>query len=228
MVALDRNVWKNDISAYGIDSPEHVIFATGFTVLSLVLCVFMYLRSVLLWHYSTPQQRQSRGCCCCCSLHTCTLVVGLLHAPPLILMGWTDGRNEQRVHFPAALIALETLHVYGILNFCLGVSLCRNGGLSEAQLQCLVIETVVVGCICVLFPVCIVSWVANVQAWYEWTAVFLLIVSTVPSVWHFLLLPDELCGQPKQSASLLDQEDSPMVELSSNVPFQDESTGRTS
>ena len=104
---LRANIFQNDISAYGIDAPEHYIFACGFTLLSLALSVVMVLRFLLFRSYLIASGRRSGGCCCWNAL---VLGVGLLHAPAILLMAWSNGKQyDNTLHFFSAVIGLELL-----------------------------------------------------------------------------------------------------------------------
>ena len=196
---LNDSVLNNDISAYGVDSPEHSIFATGFTVLSLALSSLMYFRHALWKHYLGPQGY--------CSFNFIVMLVGWMHAPPLIMMGWTDGKQSQRVHFPAAMLGLGILHIYCILNFFLSIQVLRKAtsSLSQRQKTCLGLEVCFLTVISIFVPVCIMKWILLGQAWYEWMAVFLLLSSTIPGVLNFWAVPDDLCAVYGRNASHIDE-----------------------
>ena len=183
---LRANIFQNDISAYGIDAPEHYIFACGFTLLSLALSVVMVLRFLLFRSYLIASGRRSGGCCCWNAL---VLGVGLLHAPAILLMAWSNGKQyDNTLHFFSAVIGLELLHVYTILNICLELQVLRSVSARPARIY-LILDMIQASVIVIVFPLCIYRWITEYEAVYEWLVVVLLFGSLVPTVLHFGGMP---------------------------------------
>lgn len=234
---LNQNIFDSDISAYGIGTPEHYWFATGFTVLSLLLCVLMYFRYALwtLYDVSTPtstspliisndEEPNQQRCVCGYSFNAVVLAVGWFHAPALILMGWTNGKWNQYVHFPAALVGLGTLEVYCVLNFFLSIQVLKSQSgdtrMCALQKRCLKTEVGLLAVISLLVPYCIVQWIRRWESLYEWMAVFLLILSTLPDLLNFWAIPSHLCsasilcgtkGSKREGQTTLDNRDSALL-----------------
>lgn len=215
---LKDNVLDNDISAYGIDTPEHYIFAIGFTLQPIALMLLMYFRYVM-WnaYYACIQQQKkqsySSSASCCCSCFSCfntfTLMVGWLHGPFLVIMGWSNGKYDQVLHFPAAMIGLGILEIYSILCVCvmaalLLVRMCAtttdyqttipSSMMSPLQLGCLWLDIVLMSSICLTVPFCVLQWLSTWQSKFEWVAVFLLLLSTLSALVNFKVMPE--LGKP--------------------------------
>lgn len=207
---LKDNVLDNDISAYGIDTPEHYIFAIGFTLLPIALILLMYYRHVM-WnaYYASIQQQKEKSyssstssCCSCFScFNTFTLMVGWLHGPFLIIMGWSNGKYDQVLHFPAAMLGLGILEIYSILCVCvmaalLLVRMCATtdnqtpSSMSPLQLGCLWLDMILMLIISLAVPLCVLQWLSIWQSKFEWIAVFLLLLSTLSALVNFKVMPE--------------------------------------
>eukprot|EP01130_Rhizamoeba_saxonica_P007312 TRINITY_DN2953_c1_g1_i1.p1 TRINITY_DN2953_c1_g1~~TRINITY_DN2953_c1_g1_i1.p1 ORF type:complete len:146 (+),score=7.73 TRINITY_DN2953_c1_g1_i1:625-1062(+) len=123
-------------------------------------------------------------------LNTVTFTLGTVHIPFLILMGWTDGQDGQRVHFPCAIAGLGLLSFYMIVQGFCSIQCIRIGKVSVVQKGFLLFSVVCCFGVAIATPACVILWIKMADSFYEWLAVMCLFGSMLAFYFDFAVSSD--------------------------------------
>eukprot|EP01126_Amoeba_proteus_P047166 TRINITY_DN5370_c0_g1_i5.p1 TRINITY_DN5370_c0_g1~~TRINITY_DN5370_c0_g1_i5.p1 ORF type:complete len:243 (-),score=16.11 TRINITY_DN5370_c0_g1_i5:461-1189(-) len=180
-----------DVSSFGIYDPEHYVFATGFTTLSFLLCISMYFRAA---------QIESRvESSAFIIVNFITFILGLAHFPFITTMGWTDGVDNQKIHFPTALVGFGALSLYCITHAILTcVMVVQHPPYNTPHKY---FSYFTMGWYCVvslLCPIGVAVWLTQEMSSMEWMAVFSLFCYFMMFIGEFYFL-----GQVEEYQTLM-------------------------
>eukprot|EP01129_Flabellula_baltica_P017544 TRINITY_DN9750_c0_g1_i1.p1 TRINITY_DN9750_c0_g1~~TRINITY_DN9750_c0_g1_i1.p1 ORF type:complete len:379 (+),score=50.08 TRINITY_DN9750_c0_g1_i1:176-1312(+) len=161
------------ISFVGENWPEHLTFGIGFTVMPLFLSL-----SMLVYAARSYQQESSAR-----TLIIVHLIIGVLHAPCIIVMGWIPEYVDP-LHFIGAIAGFGCLVIYQWMHICVDVKVTKDPSVPRKILWGFYAATALATIIL------LVGWFTGSMI-SQWAAVGSLLLHFAPWIYtHSFQVPD--------------------------------------